>query len=248
MSKTGKSLIWVVVGIAVIVAIAVTILITNLDRIVKNGIETYGSAATGVPVSVGSVDVSIRDGSGMLKRLRIGNPSGFNTDHAFQLDSIELALDAQSVTTDTIVIENLAIDAARLVAEYRGMDESNLDVISSNLEAYAGPTKESGQASAMRVVIEQFHFSNGELRVLHEELGVDRTVPIPEFTLEGIGREGAGVTVAQAARRMLQPIIQRALEAAREEALQRGRQQLEDAVREGVGDLLGGQEGDGNGN
>ena len=84
--KTGR-MILVVLGVAVIVvAAAVFLLISNLDAIVKAALEKYGSEATGSAVTVDSVRISLREGSGSISGFSIGNPPGFSTPAALALE------------------------------------------------------------------------------------------------------------------------------------------------------------------
>ena len=76
----------IALGLAVVVIIGVGYgayyLLSNLDSIVKSAIEQYGSEITGTRVRVGSVKITLTEGRGTIRGLRVGNPSGFSSNGA----------------------------------------------------------------------------------------------------------------------------------------------------------------------
>ena len=57
----GKKIVFGAIGLVVIVvAVAVALVVTRLDRMVGDAVETYGRAATGTDVNIGSVDIAFR--------------------------------------------------------------------------------------------------------------------------------------------------------------------------------------------
>ncbi|MHC4257076.1 MAG: hypothetical protein ACYSUH_01580 [Planctomycetota bacterium] len=85
-----KKKILIGVGVVVlIIVILVMVLLGNLNGIVKGVIEKVGTSVTGVPVTVGSVDIKISEGSAAIKELSVANPAGFSAKP--MLDFGELA-------------------------------------------------------------------------------------------------------------------------------------------------------------
>jgi hypothetical protein len=66
MIKRGKIALGVVISILVIVGAALYLVWSNLDRLATGAIENYGSQATGTPVTIGKVDISLRTGTAKL--------------------------------------------------------------------------------------------------------------------------------------------------------------------------------------
>jgi hypothetical protein len=79
-------------------------LYNSIDSIVKNGIERYGTDVCGTKVSVGSVDISLKSGTGTIHDLRVANPDGFSHDSAVVLGGATLVLDIGSLNRDPLVI------------------------------------------------------------------------------------------------------------------------------------------------
>ena len=96
-----------------VLVIVLTILIysvfMSLDMIVEAAIETYGSEVTQTSVTVEEVRINVTDGQGIVKGLRVGNPRGFTTDHAFRLGEIHLVLDVGTITKDPVIVKEIRI-------------------------------------------------------------------------------------------------------------------------------------------
>ncbi len=240
----GKVLKYVLGSAAVLVLVAgiiVYVVLTKLDGIIKEQVETIGPQATGTPVTLGGVHVSVFSGEGSMRRLRIGNPEGFQSDYAFELDSIDLAVDLTSLMSDVIVVESIAIDGARLSAEQKG-NRINLNDILNNVERYSGPSEEGsdgdGEADDTRIIVRQFRFSNGEVSVRSDLFEGEKSVAIPEVVLKGIGEKTAGVTIAEATQQMVRPIVNGAVQAAKQEFVTAGKEELKKRAEEEIGKAL----------
>jgi len=214
VSKAGQITIWVVAAFLAALAIAVLLVLADLDGIGKGTIESYGSAATAATVNVEAVDISLRSHEAAIHGLQIGNPQGFGTDYSLQFDAISIELNVDASTDDVVFVDRLVVDGARVIAECRVDMKSNLGVIFDNVMRYAKPPS-SYQAGNLpvRIVIQEFEFSGGELRVVDEQSDLDETILVPGFALTGIGRQDGGATIAEVRNQLLQPILQRMLEA-----------------------------------
>jgi hypothetical protein len=60
-----------------------------------------------VKVRLNEAAVSANSGQGTLRGLSVGNPKGFKTPTAFELDEISLTLDIGRITSDPIVIKEI---------------------------------------------------------------------------------------------------------------------------------------------
>ncbi|NQU71657.1 MAG: hypothetical protein HQ514_13970, partial [Rhodospirillales bacterium] len=106
------------VGVIIIIVIAVVVIgLSNIDSIIKNGVESQGSEITQAKVTLNKVKISATDGTGELSGLVIGNPKGFKTAHAFSLGAIKISLDVGTVLEDKVVIREIAIDAPQIIYE-----------------------------------------------------------------------------------------------------------------------------------
>ncbi len=235
----------IILGGIIIVIIIAVFLLNNINPIVKKGVETGGSKVLSVPVTLNNSDISIFSGSGALAGLTIGNPSGFKTEYAFQLKQVQVDLDVKSVTSDTIHIKNVLIDAPSIIFE-GGFGKSNLSQLLANAKAFSGggtkdtetKSEEKGDSQQKKILIDHVTIANGSISVSMNMLqGQQLTVPLPTLELSDIGKKG-DTNAAEALEEILTAIIQAVIPAVQaglgtldiEKTLQESGQ----AVQEGV--------------
>jgi len=183
-------------GIVVIIAIvAVLVLLGNINKIVKKGVETTGPIILKVPVTLESVDISFFSGSGELKGLTVGNPEGYKTDYAFRMDQIKVKLDVGSVTSDKIHINEIVIDSPNIIYE-GSIGKSNINRILENVKAITGEggeDEEQGPAAdsqGKKLQIDYFIIRNASISASTGILqGKKLTIPLPTLELRDIGKE-----------------------------------------------------------
>ena len=122
-------------AIILVLAIAggVYYFLTQLNAIVERQIEKVGSQVTGTKVSVSSVDIKLREGSGAINGLTISNPPGYKSDFAFQMNKILVDIDPKSVLEDPIVIDEVLIDSPVVINEFTQTAKSNILEIKNNV-------------------------------------------------------------------------------------------------------------------
>lgn len=226
------------ITVALLLVLAVVV-VMNLGSGLKTLVETLGPEMTQSQVSLGKAKISLMSGEGSFKDLVIGNPEGFDTQHAFSLGEISFKLDPESLATDTIVVESLRILAPQIIMESdRG--GSNLDRIEKNIQAYLGssnPATETEDGSSKNIVIKDLLISDAVLE--YGLLGsTTLELPLPELHLTNIGEEGQGVSIAEASAKVIAEISK----SASKEALQSGAlkdvsSKLEDQIKDKTGDL-----------
>ena len=180
----------------------------NVDRLIRDGIEHYGSNMTQARVQVGSVSLSLRNGAGELRRIRVGNPSGFRTDHALQVERIEVAMDVLSLSKDVIVIQRIVVQSPDIVYEL-GMGSTNFDVIQKNIADYInamqGKQAQAGkEVSGKKFIVQEFSIRDAKVQASAEILN-GRTVAlhVPDITLRNIGKAKGGVTSEELGQEMV---------------------------------------------
>jgi uncharacterized protein involved in outer membrane biogenesis len=207
-----KKLLIAALVIAVLVVVALVLIVSNLDKLVAKGIEKFGSDATGTQVSVSGVDISLREGRGSIKGLRVASPEGFDGRTALSLDDITVAIDIKSAGEDPIVIGEIRIKAPVVNAEITQSGESNIEVLRKRVEAYAGKSSgESGSSgkAAKKLRIMQFVFEEGRIEVDASDLGIEKkTIVLPEIRLNDIGG-ATGATPEEIAKEILTTVARR---------------------------------------
>ncbi len=144
-------------------------------RVLASVIETAGTAALGVPVSVGLVTLAPWSGRGTVRRLVVGNPPGFTSPFAFKADAIEVVLRPASLLGDSIVVERVTVRAPTVRVE-----GDNL----SRLKAKASSGGGDGGGRSVRIK---------QLEVLDGSVGLPGGLyaPLPDVRLQNVGGRSA---------------------------------------------------------
>jgi len=214
MSRGLKIGLAAVAGLVVIVVVIVFVVLSSLDSIIKEAVETYGSEATQAKVRLNDVEISPTSGEGALRGLFVGNPKGFETDSAFELGSISVRLDIGTVTEDTIVIKEILIDKPAVTYEI-GSGGSNIDALKRNVNAYAGGEKKEAAAKPAeggegpKLIIEKLRITGGVVNVSAAMLqGKKLSAPLPTIELTDIGKDKGGAGPGEAIEQVLNAVSQ----------------------------------------
>lgn len=208
---TIKRKIAVVAAAVVLVLCAgILVLLTNLDWIVKNAIERYGSQATGTAVRVRSVSLEPAKGKGTITGLTVANPSGFQAPHILALGSVSIRIEPRSVTTDVVVIDDIRIAAPLVAYEMNENGIANADVLKKNLGAGQGTAPARGEGKGgkdKRLRIRHLVVENARAEV--RIAGLDsrtRTVALSRIELKDIGGKN-GAPPDAVARQIVSAIL-----------------------------------------
>lgn len=222
--------------VAVVVVAAVLLLVGNINTLVEKGVETFGPKVLQAPVTLDKADIDVTSGKGSLHGLTVGNPAGFKTDHAFQLDSISIDLDTASLTQDKIHIRSIIIKAPSVVQEGL-IGKSNLEQLQANALAFGGGKQKSEEKSGgKKVQIDLLKIEKGSISISGALLqGKKMTVPLPPIELRDIGKN-KDTSMAEAMGQVLVAVNKAALPAVQSglSAVGEGAKQVGGAVQEGV--------------
>ncbi len=216
MSKTVIRLLLILATVVVLTIGGFFLLTRGLNAAVKSGVETVGSQATETPVTIEEVDLSLFSGQGEIRGFTIDNPAGFDTDYAFSLDRIVFALDVGSLRSDVVVIHEISIDGAQLIAEQKLLRKNNLLTLLNNVRDFAASAEETEWD--VQFVIEEFHFTNAEV-TLRAPLIAGQRLDLPDVHVSDIGQPSLGVSVPEMPLRILEPIIAEVLKVVQRRAL-----------------------------
>lgn len=231
-----KAIGWII-GLVLLVVVGVGVyVVLNSGSLIKQAVETLGPQYLGVPVSLGSAEVSLTDGSGSLNNLEIGNPSGFAGPPSMRISRIALALDPSQISGELVTIKSLVIEGAELAIIAKG-SQTNMQTIMDNLDSGASePTQPEAESAPMKLIIDSFAFTDAKTALISDLVG-EKTLTIPDIKLTGIGRDSSGVTTQQAVKQLLNPILKAATEAALREGL--GVDDLKESATEKLKDSVG---------
>lgn len=200
--KKGKKVLLVT---GAVILILLVVLMLSLGQIIKAGVTTMGPKLAGVPIQLEKVIVNPLSGMVRIKGLVIGNPEGFNTPSAMELNDFKLNIKMSSLFSKAIVIEQILIDAPQITYE-KGLKSSNLSTLQANLapkepaapKPEASPAPENKKAAAKKVIIDDFQLNGAKVNVTITALGGKKmTLPLPDIKMTGIGRDSGGTNPAE---------------------------------------------------
>tara|TARA_R110001592_G_scaffold320639_1_gene598677 strand:+ start:27644 stop:28390 length:747 start_codon:yes stop_codon:yes gene_type:complete len=212
-----KTLFKIFAGLVVIVLVVLVVVVLNLDKGIKAAVETLGPELTQSSVTLKDVELSLTSGEGSLKGLVVGNPVGFKTPNAFSLGEIFIAIDPESVTTDTIVIKSIRIVAPEITYE-SVKDGTNLDQLQKNVEqalgASDGASPDASEGATKKLIIKDLKVTNGKISYSNALLG-DKPIslPLPAIQLTGIGESSGGASAGEVVKQILEAINKNAARA-----------------------------------
>lgn len=145
-----------------------------LGRVLAGAIETAGTAALGVPVSVGLVTLAPWSGKGTVRRLVVGNPPGFTSPFAFKADAIVVVVRPASLFGDAIVVERVTVRGPTVRVE------------GDNLARLKAKASSGGDGGGRSVRIK-------ELEILDGSVGLPGGLytPLPDIRLKNVGGRSA---------------------------------------------------------
>lgn len=219
--KIGKKIAIVVVVIGLLVAGGIFYLVGNLDKLVKEAIEKYGSQAAGTRVTVAKVHIDLGQARGQIHTLQIANPPGFSTTPLFRLGEVEIQLDPGSLTGATPTIDEIRILAPQLRFEVNNRGQTNLEAFKKGL----APAKQGGAGSGSggdsketRLLVKKLIIADAGANLdLSAVGGKTYAGTLPPVTLTNLGGP-QGVTPQQLGRIVLATLT----EQLEKEAMRRG--------------------------
>src|SRR5262249_12886745 len=142
---------------------------TKGNELVANAIETYGSSTTGTSVTVRGVELSLTQGRGDIKGLRINNPPSYSSPYFLEVDDITLVLDLSSLSSRAPRVEAGLVDGANLNAEQRG-NATNLTDLEKRVEGQSTASKPATPKDEGRIIIDRFRLTHGRVTLTSDAL------------------------------------------------------------------------------
>lgn len=187
-----------------------------MNDLVKTAIERGGTYATQTTTTVDTVKIGLKDSTFNMAGLEIDNPNGFNTDHFLQLASTSVALDANSIMTDTISIPEVTFENIDVILD-KGNDPSNYNTILNSLKRFESKDTKSApeNADGKKVAIDTLTLSNIDIHVANMPgvgfLVGDVAINIPSIELKDIGKDEP-MTAAEVVNLVIKTVLTAAVE------------------------------------
>jgi len=198
--KTWLKILLVVVVLLIIVVVTLPLWIDGAARSV---IESEGSKALGVELTLDKLKLSLFGGEAKLGDMTIANPEGYTDERFFELRAGHASISYGSLTEETIVIPEIVLDDVTVSLEKDG-GKGNYDVLIENLEKYVGETGEQETTEGKKFVIKKISVRNITVKSRMRALVVKPalTATIAEITLTDVG-SGSGVPMGVVIREFI---------------------------------------------
>lgn len=210
-----KWIIRILVVLLVLVAALLWFAFSQMDRLVKTGIETATPPVVLTAVTVGEVKLSPFSGSGIIENFVIANPEGFSGPYALRIGKADVALDTSASNPEKIVLKHVHIIDPEIHLEM-GLQGTNLKQIAKNAETFAmGEARPRANAAAQAAPGAQ---AEKALKLQINELlirgarvsagtslvqGAKAEAALPEIRLSDIGSGPEGISPAALTAKVL---------------------------------------------
>ena len=198
-----KTLIGIGITLLVLIIIAFIAVTFFAGSIIKSSVEKIAPGILGVPVTVEDIDVRIFGGKVKVQGLIVGNPEKFKSDYLFSLGELSIDIDMGSLSTDTIIVNEVLITAPKISYEM-ALGSSNIGALLDNLakeeEEEEEEEKEEEEkpidpdaAPAKKVIIKKILLTDGKVSINVAALGgKGLTLPLPKVEMLDVGKEEEG--------------------------------------------------------
>ena len=210
-----KKLLYIGGGLAVVVVAVVVYVVMSGGSLIKAAVEKFVPPITQTTVALKEADVSLTSGTGALKGLVIGNPTGYRMPYSFSLGEVSVKLDVGSVTKDTVLIHEVVIAAPAITYEVGGAAGDNIRQIRNNAQAFAkahgaggggggGTAAKPEEGGGKKLIIENLYVRGGKIAVAATMLGgKSMGATLPDIHLKDIGKDKGGATPGEVADKVL---------------------------------------------
>lgn len=189
---------------------------TDWQQTVRLLVHKYGTEAVGTSVDIGRINVSLLDGKGGVSNITVANPKGYSSEHIIKLGNVSVAVDIQSLTKDTVVINEIRIDKPQITYEILDMQHNNVNDIMAHLQKDSSSSAPAQENSAEKqdtggknVAIRKVVIADGQIAVVSNLLGSSQSLSLalPMVTVNNIGTEKQGVTIEEGLSRVFQELL-----------------------------------------
>lgn len=215
-----KTLLIIIVLVIIAIAGGLYYVLTNLDMLVKQAIEKYGSQATQTAVRVDSVKIRLTEGSAAIGGLTVANPGGFSMPYAFVLGEIGTRINVKALGDEKIVIDEVRVIAPQVFYEVNADKQGNLNALKDTL-AGSGKTpaaaeqQKAADAKPLTLTIRKFVFADAALQAKLVPLeNKEYKLKLP--TLQLVNLSG---TPEQISRQVLDQLIEHAKRTIKEKGI-----------------------------
>jgi hypothetical protein len=209
------------------------LLLGNLNGIVKGVIEKVGTNVTGVSVTVGAVDIKIKEGSAAIMNLSVANPQGFSSKPMLDFGQLAVKLKVKDK-----IINEVKVNSPHILFEHTGTT-SNFQKLLDNMSQDAEekpkeePTEEKppAEGEAAIIQIDLFEITDAQVNVISDQLQEPKniTIDLIKFeNLKGTSEQVGRQIVSQLATQIIKEVSAKVL-----------KNELNKAIDKSIGEKIG---------
>jgi hypothetical protein len=225
-----KAKIPLIIGVVLLVAIIVAVVVigSSLDAIIKKGIETVGPQLTKTTIKLDSFHLSILTGATTVKGFVVGSPEGFKAPNAISIGTIAVGVDPTTILKDKVVVRSIVMEAPEITFEGDLLGGNNLSKIMESVNAVnknqiqkAGSTNQVGVAPSRKIEVDDFIITGAKVHGDITAIGnkpIKLNITLPDIHLNNLGQGPAGITTTDLTRRVLSAVITATIKAVTAEA------------------------------
>ncbi|MBP5398921.1 MAG: AsmA family protein [Alphaproteobacteria bacterium] len=210
-----KFLLFVFVFLLLIIGGAVFYVMYNMEDLVKNAVNKYGSQVTGTEVRLGGFQLSPFDGWAKMRNLTVANPKGYAQANIISLGDVEVKLNIKSLLDPTIIVEKVVVNKPEVTYELSNISRNNISDLLNNINQNTSSTKKAEQENksdaGKKVVVDVLNVVEGKVNVAASVAGQGAAVglPLPKIEMKNIGRDNTaqGQTIVDTLTIVLKKIL-----------------------------------------
>lgn len=214
-----KIIVKFVIFIIIFALIAITGVTYYLDSIAKKAVEFGGSKALGVTTSVDKLHISLLDGSSSLGGFTIANPKGFSAGNFMELKQGNVAININSLLSDTVNISEISLSGLHLNLE-QSNQSSNVKALLANIPraqkstpkakttttAKSSPNSATGKKFTVDLIVLDDIGVTAELQALGTQLS-NVSLTVPRIELTNVGQQQGGMLIAELIQYVVEQVL-----------------------------------------
>ena len=231
----------------VVIAAGIYYFTPSVSSIVSKLVNKYGSEVVGTEVNLSGFDLSLTEGTATVGKLTIANPANYTQPYLFELNNVKVKVDLKSLTSDTIVIEDIEVDKPAIFYEMLSLTQNNIKEIENNISNY---TSRNQSADSKKEAAKDSKEEEGGKNVLIKRLSVkdaslsatlgeqNMSVTLPTITMTNIGgAKDKGTDIPTVIAKVMNKILQVASESVVSNNLNNLKSVAEENLNNMVGDV-----------
>lgn len=207
---------WVVraiLALLILIIVGGVVAFFSLNSIIKGGVEKIGPRITQTDVKLESANISPFSGSGELRGLLVGNPSGYNTPSAIKVGDVKVSINVKSVLSTVVIVDSIAVEAPEVTFE-GGIGGNNLSKLLDNISSVAksdttpNAPQEKPAEGGKKFKVKDLMIKGTKVNATLTGMGGKVvTLSLPEIHVTDIGSDQDGVSSAELARVVIREIL-----------------------------------------